>query len=209
MVARTSKINSTVHSLHAGEPSIRAPDDRTSASTSRCHVKSASSSRGTRVSELQGMLANLTNLVTGLTAQQAVILRQTQPICAVLPLPPVATVPVPLPPAAAAPAPPLPVTADPKLLPPVAAIPAPPPPAAGAPAPAPPVTVPSIQSSGSSRPLRRPFRLQKARQNSLSPCPLPQPAFLPPTFSPFLAESDSLFPSVQVPIMDLIPSLNR
>ncbi|PKA48307.1 hypothetical protein AXF42_Ash021212 [Apostasia shenzhenica] len=68
------------------------------------------------------MLANLTDLVTGLTAQQAVILRQTQPVC------------------------------------PMAAVPAPPPPVAGAPAPAPPAAEISAQTSGSSRPPRRPFR---------------------------------------------------
>ncbi|PKA48633.1 hypothetical protein AXF42_Ash021042 [Apostasia shenzhenica] len=75
MVARTRKINSAAHSTHAGEPSVRAPDDRASASTSRHYAESASSSRGTRVSELLGMLANLTDLVTRLTAQQAIILR--------------------------------------------------------------------------------------------------------------------------------------
>ncbi|PKA59760.1 hypothetical protein AXF42_Ash011884 [Apostasia shenzhenica] len=52
-----------------GEPSVRAPDDRASASTSRRRAESAFSSRGTRVSELQGMLANLTDMVTGLTVQ--------------------------------------------------------------------------------------------------------------------------------------------
>ncbi|PKA58080.1 hypothetical protein AXF42_Ash019306 [Apostasia shenzhenica] len=71
MLARTRKTNSAARSVHAGEPSVRAPNDRASASTSRRHAESASSSRGTRVSELQGMLANLTDLVTGLTAQQA------------------------------------------------------------------------------------------------------------------------------------------
>ncbi|PKA60974.1 hypothetical protein AXF42_Ash019963 [Apostasia shenzhenica] len=75
MVARTRRSNSAARSTHAGEPSVRAPDDRVSASTSRRHAESASSSRGTRVSELQGMLTNLTDLVTGLTAQQVVILR--------------------------------------------------------------------------------------------------------------------------------------
>ncbi|PKA53759.1 hypothetical protein AXF42_Ash020680 [Apostasia shenzhenica] len=75
------------------------------------------------------MLANLTDMVTGLTAQQAVILRQTQPVCAVLPLPPVAAVPpppvaaVPLPPVVAAPA--LPTEAVPAPLPPVAVASAP------------------------------------------------------------------------------------
>ncbi|PKA50456.1 hypothetical protein AXF42_Ash020776 [Apostasia shenzhenica] len=106
-------------------------------------------------------------MVTGLTAQQVVILRQTHPVCAVLPPPPVAVAP--------------------ELLPSVAAIPVPLPPATGVPAPAPPVAAPSIQSSSSSRPPRHPFRLQEARQNSLPPCPLPQPAFLPPAFPPFLA----------------------
>ncbi|PKA55856.1 hypothetical protein AXF42_Ash018763 [Apostasia shenzhenica] len=74
-VARTRKTNSAARSLLAGEPSVRAPDDGASTSTSRRRAGSASSSRGTRVSELQGMLTNLTDLVTGLTAQQAVILR--------------------------------------------------------------------------------------------------------------------------------------
>ncbi|PKA52968.1 hypothetical protein AXF42_Ash001949 [Apostasia shenzhenica] len=159
MVARTRKTNSVARSMHAGEPSVRAPDDRASASTSRCHAESASSSRGTRVSELQGMLANLTDMVTGLTAQQVVILKQTQPVCAVLPLSPVAAAPVPLPPTAPAPAPLPPVAAAPDLPPPVAVIPTPLPPVAGAPAPAPPVATLSIQTSGSSRPPRRPHRL--------------------------------------------------
>ncbi|PKA53801.1 hypothetical protein AXF42_Ash011280 [Apostasia shenzhenica] len=101
MVARTRRTNSAARSTHAGEPSVRAPDDRASTSTSRRHAESASSSRGTHVSELQEMLANLTDLVTGLTAQQAVILRQTQPVCVVLPLPPVAAAPAPLPSVAA------------------------------------------------------------------------------------------------------------
>ncbi|PKA59431.1 hypothetical protein AXF42_Ash019585 [Apostasia shenzhenica] len=129
MVARTRKTNSAARSAHAGEPSVRAPDDGASTSTSRRRAGSASSSRGTRVSELQEMLANLTDMVTGLTAQQAVILRQTQPVCAVLSLPPVAAVPpppvaaVPLPPVVAAPA--LPTEAVPVPLPPVAAASAP------------------------------------------------------------------------------------
>ncbi|PKA65535.1 hypothetical protein AXF42_Ash005869 [Apostasia shenzhenica] len=67
MVSRTRKTNSVARSLHAGEPSVRAPDDGASTSTSRHRAGSASSSRGTRVSELQGMLANLTDMVTGLT----------------------------------------------------------------------------------------------------------------------------------------------
>ncbi|PKA55287.1 hypothetical protein AXF42_Ash003924 [Apostasia shenzhenica] len=118
MVARMRKTNSAAHGVHAEEPSVRAPDDRASALTSRRHAESASSSRGTRVSELQGMLANLTDLVTGLTAQQAVILKQTQPVCAVLPLPPVATAPVPLPPVTAVPVPSPAVAAAPEVLPP-------------------------------------------------------------------------------------------
>ncbi|PKA54762.1 hypothetical protein AXF42_Ash000597 [Apostasia shenzhenica] len=69
MVARTRRTNSVARSAHAGEPSVRAPDDRASALTSRHGAESASSSRGTRLSELQGMLTNLTDLVTGLTAQ--------------------------------------------------------------------------------------------------------------------------------------------
>ncbi|PKA51140.1 hypothetical protein AXF42_Ash010580 [Apostasia shenzhenica] len=69
MVARMRRTNSVARSTHAGEPSIRAPRDEASASTSRRHAGSASSSRGTSVSELQGMMANLTDLVTGLTAQ--------------------------------------------------------------------------------------------------------------------------------------------
>ncbi|PKA52019.1 hypothetical protein AXF42_Ash008248 [Apostasia shenzhenica] len=75
MVARTRKTNSAARSIHIGEPSVRASDDGASTSTSRRRAGSASSSKGTRVSELQGMLANLTDMVTGLTAQQAVILR--------------------------------------------------------------------------------------------------------------------------------------
>ncbi|PKA55774.1 hypothetical protein AXF42_Ash012066 [Apostasia shenzhenica] len=199
MVARTRKTNSAARSLHAGEPSVRVPDDRASVSTSRRHAKSASSSRGTRVSELQGMLANLTDMVTSLTAQQAVILRQTQPVCAVLPLPPVAAAPIPLPPVAAVPIPLPPVAAVHVPPPPVAAAPAPPPPAARILAPAPLVAPPSIQSSGSSRPPRRPFRFQEVNQNPLPPCPLPQPAFLPPAFPPFLAGRDPLFPGIQAP----------
>ncbi|PKA48216.1 hypothetical protein AXF42_Ash021743 [Apostasia shenzhenica] len=54
MVARMRKTNSAARSLHAGEPSVRAPDDGASTSTSRHRVESASLSRGTRVSELQG-----------------------------------------------------------------------------------------------------------------------------------------------------------
>ncbi|PKA54019.1 hypothetical protein AXF42_Ash016184 [Apostasia shenzhenica] len=140
------------------------------------------------------MLANLTDMVTGLTAQQAVILRQAQLVCAVLPLPPVAAVPVPLPPAAAVPVPPPPVAAVPELIPPVAVAPAPPPPVAGTRALAPLVAPPFIQSSGSSRPPRCPIRFQEVHQNPLPPCPLPQPAFLPPAFPPFLAGRDPLFP---------------
>ncbi|PKA57261.1 hypothetical protein AXF42_Ash002565 [Apostasia shenzhenica] len=118
MVARTRKTNSAAHSVHVGKPSARAPDDGASTSTSRRRAGSASSSRGTRVSELQGMLANLTDMVTGLTAQQAVILRQTQLVCAVLPLP------APCPPVPAVPAPP-PVAAIPEMIPAPAAAPAP------------------------------------------------------------------------------------
>ncbi|PKA46319.1 hypothetical protein AXF42_Ash021631 [Apostasia shenzhenica] len=197
MVARTRKTNSAARSMHAGEPFVRAPDDRDSASTSRRHAESASSSRGTRVSELQGMLANLTDLITGLTAQQAVILRETQPVCAVLPLPPVAAASAPRPPAAAALAPLPPIAEAPELLPPVAAAPVPPLPADEAPAPALLVAAPSIQTSGSSQPPKRPFRLQEVHQNPLPPCPLPQPTFLPPAFPPFLARRDPLFPGVQ------------
>ncbi|PKA52632.1 hypothetical protein AXF42_Ash001613 [Apostasia shenzhenica] len=189
MVARTHKTNSAVRSLHAGEPSVRAPDDGASTLTSRRRAGSASSSRGTRVSELQGMLANLTDMVNSLTAQQAVILRQTQPVYAVLPLPTAAAVPVSPPPVAAVPEP----------IPPVAAAPAPPPPVARTLAPAPLVAPPSIQSSGSSRPPRRPIRFQEVHQNPLPPCPLPQPAFLPPAFPPFLAGRDPLFPGAQAP----------
>ncbi|PKA49064.1 hypothetical protein AXF42_Ash010748 [Apostasia shenzhenica] len=66
------------------------------------------------------MLANLTNLVTGLTAQKAVILRQTQAACvAVLPLLSVAAVP--LLPVAVASTPFPPIAAAPRLSPPVAA----------------------------------------------------------------------------------------
>ncbi|PKA62618.1 hypothetical protein AXF42_Ash012205 [Apostasia shenzhenica] len=164
MVARTCKTNSAARSIHIGEPSVRAPNDGASTSTSRRRVGSASSSRCTRVSELQGMLANLTDMVTGLTAQQAVILRQTQPVCAVLPLPQMAAVPIPCPPVLAVPAPPLPVAAIPEvILPPVAA-PAPPPPipaVAEAPVPLPQAAPLSIRSSGSSRPPIRPFRFQE------------------------------------------------
>ncbi|PKA58928.1 hypothetical protein AXF42_Ash001021 [Apostasia shenzhenica] len=145
------------------------------------------------------MLANLTNMVTGLTAQQAVILRQTQPVCAVLPLPPAAAPLVPLPPIAAVPVPPPPVAAVQELIPPVAAASAPPPPVAGTLAPAPLVAPLSIQSSGSSRPLGCPVRFQEVRQNHLPPCPLPQSAFLPPAFPPFLAGRDPLFPGAQAP----------
>ncbi|PKA59527.1 hypothetical protein AXF42_Ash016551 [Apostasia shenzhenica] len=145
------------------------------------------------------MLANLTDMVTGLTAQQAVILRQTQPVCAVLPLPPVAAIPVPLPPVAAVLVPPPPVAEVPELILPVAAAPAPPPPVARTLAPAPLVAPTSIQSSGSSRPPRRPFRFQEVHQNPLPPCPLPQLAFLPPAFPPFLAGRDPLFPGAQAP----------
>ncbi|PKA47123.1 hypothetical protein AXF42_Ash021776 [Apostasia shenzhenica] len=115
MVARMRKTNSAAHSIHAGEPSVRAPDDGASTSTSRRHAGSTSSSKGTRVSELQGMLANLTDMVTGLTAQQVVILRQTQPVFTVLPRPPIPAVP----------APPPPVAAIPEVIPPPAAAPAP------------------------------------------------------------------------------------
>ncbi|PKA48261.1 hypothetical protein AXF42_Ash021791 [Apostasia shenzhenica] len=199
MVARTRRTNFAARSIHAGEPSVWESEDRVSASTSRRHAESASSSRGTRVSELQRMLTNLTNLVTGLIAQQAVILRQTQPVCAVLPLPPIAAVPAPLPWVVAAPAPLPSVVAAREPLPQVAAAPVPPPPVTEAPALALPATTLSIQTPGSSQPPRRPFRLQEVHQNPLSPCPLPQSAFLPPTFPPFLARRDPLFPSIQAP----------
>ncbi|PKA60631.1 hypothetical protein AXF42_Ash006264 [Apostasia shenzhenica] len=190
MVARTRKTNSVARSVHVGEPSVRAPDDGASTSTSRRRVGSASSSRDTRVSELQGMLANLIDMVTGLTAQQAVILRQTQPVFAVLPPPPVPAVPA---------APP-PVAAIPEVAPPPAAVLAPllPIPAvAEALAPAPQAAPLSIQSSGSSRPPIRPFRFQEVHQNPLPPCPLPQPVFLSPAFPPFLAGRDPFFPGAQ------------
>ncbi|PKA64810.1 hypothetical protein AXF42_Ash016841 [Apostasia shenzhenica] len=202
MVARTRKTNSAARSIQVGEPSVRAPDDGASTSTSRRRAGSASSSGGTRVSELQGMLANLTDMVTGLTAQQAIILRQTQPVCAVLPLPPVTAVPIPCPPVSAVPAPPPPVAAIPEMLPPPAAAPAPPlpiPEVAEAPVPVPQAAPLSIQSSGSSRPPLRPFRFQEVHQNPLPPCPLPPPAFLPPAFPPFLAGRDPLFPGAQAP----------
>ncbi|PKA62586.1 hypothetical protein AXF42_Ash012172 [Apostasia shenzhenica] len=166
------------YSTHAGEPSVRAPGDEASASTSRRRAGSASSSRGTRVSELQGMLANLTDLVTGFTAQQVVILMQTQPVCAVV-LPLVAAAPaLTAPPVATALAPPLSL---------VAAAP-----------PFPPAAAPSIQSSGSSQPPRRPLP-QEVHQNPLPPRPLPLPAFLPPAFPPFLVGRDPLFPGVRAP----------
>ncbi|PKA58155.1 hypothetical protein AXF42_Ash012878 [Apostasia shenzhenica] len=60
------------------------------------------------------MLANLTDLVTSLTTQQAMILRQTQPVCATLLPPP------PLPPATAASDPLSQVAAAPVPFPPVA-----------------------------------------------------------------------------------------
>ncbi|PKA50447.1 hypothetical protein AXF42_Ash021066 [Apostasia shenzhenica] len=191
MVARTRKTNSAARSVHVGEPSVRAPDDRASTSTSRRRAGSASSSRGTHVSELQGMLANLTDMVTGLTAQQAVILRQTQPVCAVLPPP------LPCPPVPAAPAPPPPVASILEVIPAPAAAPAPPlsiPAVAEAPVPIPQAAPLSIQASGSSRLPLRPFRFQEVHQNSLPPCPLPQP-----TFPPFLAGRDPLFPNAQAP----------
>ncbi|PKA55125.1 hypothetical protein AXF42_Ash003762 [Apostasia shenzhenica] len=121
------------------------------------------------------MLANLTDLVTGLTAQQAVILMQTQPVCVVLPLPQVTAALAPISSVAAVPAPLPPVAATLKLLPPP----------------------PSIQMFGSSQRLRRPFCLQEVHQNSLPPCSLPQPAFLPPAFPPFLAGRDPFFPGAQ------------
>ncbi|PKA57532.1 hypothetical protein AXF42_Ash020076 [Apostasia shenzhenica] len=138
-VARTRRTNSAVRSAQVGESSVKAPGDEASASTSRHHPESISSSRGTRISELQGMLANLTDLVTGLTTQHRVILRQTQPVCAVVlppapplpvaaardPLSPVAAAPAPLPPIAAVFAPLQPVAADPEPLPPAAAVPVP------------------------------------------------------------------------------------
>ncbi|PKA55923.1 hypothetical protein AXF42_Ash014595 [Apostasia shenzhenica] len=161
MVARMRKTNSAARSIHVGEPCVRASDDEASTSTFRRRARSASSSRGTRVSKLQGMLANLTDMVIGLTAQQAVILRQTQPICAVLPLPPVAAVLVPRPSVPAAPVPPPPVAAIPEVIPlpqaalaPLLPIPA----VAEIPAPAPQAAPLSLQSSGSSRPPIRPFR---------------------------------------------------
>ncbi|PKA57535.1 hypothetical protein AXF42_Ash020079 [Apostasia shenzhenica] len=144
------------------------------------------------------MLANLTDMVTGLTAQQAVILRQTQPVCAVLPRPLVAEVPTPPPP----------VAAIPEIIPAPAAAPAPflPIPAvAEVPAPAPQAAPLSIQSSGSSRPPIRPNRFQEVHQNPLLPCPLPQPAFLPPAFPPFLAGRDPLFPGALAPHHGLDP----
>ncbi|PKA52642.1 hypothetical protein AXF42_Ash001623 [Apostasia shenzhenica] len=144
------------------------------------------------------MLANLTDLVIGLIAQ-AVILRQTQPVCTVLPFPPVAAAPAPIPPVTAVPAPLPPVATAPELLPPVAATPVPPLPAAEALAQALPVAAPSIQTSGSSQPPRRPFRLQEVHQNPLPSCPLPQSAFLPSAFPSFLAGRDPLFPGGQAP----------
>ncbi|PKA62596.1 hypothetical protein AXF42_Ash012182 [Apostasia shenzhenica] len=202
MMARTRKTNSAARSVHAGEPSVRAPDDGASTSTSRRRAGSVSSSRGTRVSELQRMLANLTDMVTGLTAQQAVILRQTQSVCVVLPLPPVAAAPVLRPPVAEDPAPPPPIAAIPEVILSPAAAPAPllPIPAvAEALAPVPQAAPLFIQSSGSFRPPIRPFRFQEVHQNPLPPCPLPQPAFLPPAFPPFLARRDPLFPGAQAP----------
>ncbi|PKA50978.1 hypothetical protein AXF42_Ash007634 [Apostasia shenzhenica] len=196
MVARMRKTNSAARSLHAGEPSVRAPDDRASASTSWSHAESASSSRGTRVSELQGMLANLTDMVTGLTAQQTVILSQTQPVCAVLPLPPVAAVPVPLPSVVAVPVP----------LPPVAAAQAPPPPVAGIFAPAPLAAPLSIQSSGSSGPPERPVRFQEVHQNHLPPCPFHNPPFFHLLFLHSLPEETPSFLAFRPLITDLILS---
>ncbi|PKA62168.1 hypothetical protein AXF42_Ash015052 [Apostasia shenzhenica] len=189
MVARTRRTNSVAHSMHAGEPFVRAPGDEASASTSRHHAGSTFSSKGTRVSELQEMLANLTDLVTDLTAQQAVILRQTQQVCtAVLPPLPVAAARELLLPVAASPAPPLPVAVAPVLPPHVVEVPAP----------LPPITVHSVQSSGSSQ-LLRCLPAQGAHQNHFLSRPLPQPAFLPPTFPPFLAGRDHLFPGAQAP----------
>ncbi|PKA54969.1 hypothetical protein AXF42_Ash003605 [Apostasia shenzhenica] len=110
MVARIRRTNFAAHSAHADEPSIRAPGDGASASTSRRRIESASSSRGTCTFKI-----HLTDLVTGLTAQQAVILRQTQSVCATIlppaPLPPIAAVHDPLPPVAVAPTPFSPIAA--------------------------------------------------------------------------------------------------
>ncbi|PKA60578.1 hypothetical protein AXF42_Ash019471 [Apostasia shenzhenica] len=124
MVARIRRTNSAARSAQTGEPSVRAPGNGASASTSRHRTKSASSSKGTHASEIQEMLANLTNLVTGLTAQQAMILRQTQPVCAAM-------------------LPPSPGMVAPATLPPAVAALVPPPAVAEAPAPLPLVTAPS------------------------------------------------------------------
>ncbi|PKA54989.1 hypothetical protein AXF42_Ash003626 [Apostasia shenzhenica] len=110
----------------------------------------------------------------------------------------------PPPPVAATLVPPPPVAVAPTPLPPVAAAPVPPP-VAGAPVPAPLAAAPSIQTSGSSRPPRRPYSLQEIHQNLLPT----EPAFLPPAFPPFLAGRDPLFPSVQTLIMGLTPFSGR
>ncbi|PKA65467.1 hypothetical protein AXF42_Ash005801 [Apostasia shenzhenica] len=47
MVARTRRTNSAARSVHAGEPSVRAPGDEASASTSWHRAGSTSSSRDT------------------------------------------------------------------------------------------------------------------------------------------------------------------
>ncbi|PKA52051.1 hypothetical protein AXF42_Ash013988 [Apostasia shenzhenica] len=163
MVARTCRINSVAYSAQAGEPSVRAPGDGVSASTSRHCTESAS---------------NLTDLVTSLTAQQAVILMQTQLVCAAM-LPP-----------------PLDMEA-PATLPPVAEAPIPPPQVAEALAPLPSVAAPSAQSSASSQLPRRLFPPREVHQNY--PPLHPLPAFLPHTCPPFLARRDPLFPGVQAP----------
>ncbi|PKA63599.1 hypothetical protein AXF42_Ash005494 [Apostasia shenzhenica] len=119
------------------------------------------------------MLANLTDLVTGLTTQQVVILMQTQPVCVAI--------------------------LQPAPLPPIAATLKPPSPAAVVSGSPPPVAAPSAQSSSSSQPPRHPLPPQKVHQNQ-NPfllCPLPQPAFFPPAFPPFLAGWNPLFPGAQ------------
>ncbi|PKA57441.1 Zinc finger protein 3 [Apostasia shenzhenica] len=146
------------------------------------------------MSGLRGMLANLTDLVTGLATQQAAILKQTQPVCAaavlLAPLAPVAAPPAPLSPVTTAFAPvllnavapplALSVSAAPALFPPAATAPTLVPPTAVAP---PPFGTPSAQSQsfGSSQPPRHRLPPQEIQQNQhplppFPPCPLPQPA---------------------------------